>query len=273
MLLSNFAMIMNLHPVIAHDIKGDHQSLARALAWCTLLLLGADTLTPAIIQWVQGANKIVPCNLGKPRGDLALIRHRLISLSAVVINAFHLWITTDYDSACIITPDALHFNPPGLRAILALIAKLSTATYVCEPLASGQDRINVLLNSIRNATDFTSLTFEDKAVTWYFDLLLCGRYANDSTGIDNGIFAAYWVQIPSTQSISFLFIYFIFLCNRLQTAEHTMASAMYTAGNWQKTASPMNTESKDTKSLSNALILVVANDILNLNLNLNVWSH
>ena len=203
MLLSNFAMIMNLHPVIAHDIKGDHQSLARALAWCTLLLLGADTLTPAIIQWVQGANKIVPCNLGKPRGDLALIRHHLISLSAVAINAFHLWIKTDYNSVRIITPDALHFNPPGLRAILALIAQPSAATYICKPLVSSQDCINVLLNNIYNATDPMSLTFEDKAVTWYFDLLLRGRYANDFTGINNGIFAAYGVQIPSTWSISF----------------------------------------------------------------------
>jgi hypothetical protein len=100
---------------------------------------------------------------------------------------------------CIITPDALHFNPPaGLRAILALIAQPSGAMYVRKPLASGQDRIDVLLNNIHNATDPTSLTFEDKAVTWYFNLLLRGRYANDSTGINNGIFAAYGVQIPST---------------------------------------------------------------------------
>jgi hypothetical protein len=70
--------------------------------------------------------------------------------------------------------------------------------YVCKPLASGQDCINVLLNNIHNATNPTSLTFEDKAVTWYFDLLLRGRYANNSTGIDNGILAAYGVQIPST---------------------------------------------------------------------------
>jgi hypothetical protein len=115
-----------------------------------------------------------------------------------VINAFHLWITTDYDSACIITPDALHFNPPGLRAILVLIAQPSTATYIRKLLASGRDCINVLLNNIHNATDPMSITFEDKAVTWYFDLLLRGRYANDSTGINNGIFAAYGVLIPST---------------------------------------------------------------------------
>jgi hypothetical protein len=98
----------------------------------------------------------------------------------------------------IITPDALHFNPPGLRAILALLAQPSGATYVRKPLASGQNCIDVLLNNIHNATDPTSLTFEDKAVTWYFNLLLCGHYASDSTGIDNGIFAAYGVQIPST---------------------------------------------------------------------------
>jgi hypothetical protein len=46
MLLSDFAMITNLHPVIAHKVDGDHHALAQALARCTLLLVDADVLTP-----------------------------------------------------------------------------------------------------------------------------------------------------------------------------------------------------------------------------------
>jgi hypothetical protein len=39
MLLIDCTTIMNLHPMIASDIKGECPSLARALAQCTLLLL------------------------------------------------------------------------------------------------------------------------------------------------------------------------------------------------------------------------------------------
>ncbi len=61
----------------------------------------------------------------------------------------------------------------------------SSATYVHEPLAPGTDRIETLLNNAGYSSS------EDIAATWYHDLLLQGRNANDSTGIDNGIFAAY----------------------------------------------------------------------------------
>jgi hypothetical protein len=83
---------------------------------------------------------ILSCrNLGGPRGDLALIRHRLISLSAVTINAFYLWTTTDHDNTRVITPDALQFNPPGLCAIINSIAQTSAAMYVRKSLAPGTD--------------------------------------------------------------------------------------------------------------------------------------
>ncbi len=137
MILGDFATITNLHSVIAQEIEGDCHSLARALARCTLLLIRADALTPSIIECVWGANKIVQRNLGGPWGDLALICHRLITLSAVAINAIHIWTTTDQDNTQVITPDALWFNPPGLRAIINSIAQPSAATYIREPLSPG----------------------------------------------------------------------------------------------------------------------------------------
>jgi hypothetical protein len=74
MLLADFATITNLHPVIHNKIADDQQALAHTLARCTLLLLGSDTLTPSIIQQVWGANDAIWKTLGRPRGDLALIR-------------------------------------------------------------------------------------------------------------------------------------------------------------------------------------------------------
>ncbi len=74
MLLTDYATITNLHPVIHNKIANDQQALACALACCTLLLLGSDALTPSIIQQVWGANNTIRTTLGGPRGDLALIR-------------------------------------------------------------------------------------------------------------------------------------------------------------------------------------------------------
>jgi hypothetical protein len=91
--------------------------------------------------------------------------------------------------------DAISYHPLGLRDIFFSITKSSSATYVLEPLAPGRDRIEILLNNIRNTIDPTSSSFEDIAATWYQDLLLRGRYANDFTGVENGIFAAYGVRL------------------------------------------------------------------------------
>ncbi len=50
MLLANLSAITNLHPAIHNKIAEDRQALARALARCSLLLLGSDALIPSIIQ-------------------------------------------------------------------------------------------------------------------------------------------------------------------------------------------------------------------------------
>ena len=139
---------------------------------------------------VWGANDKVRCNLGGSRGDLALIRWRLISLSAITINAFHLWMTTDFDGTRVITTDATHHHPPGMREILKSIMLPSSATYVREPIAPGTDRIETLL---LNNAGYSS--FEAIAATWYHDLLLRGHHANNSTGVESGIFAAYGVRL------------------------------------------------------------------------------
>jgi hypothetical protein len=98
-------------------------------------------------------------------------------------------MTTNFDGTRVITNDATHHHPPGMCEILNSIMLPSSATYVREPLAPGTDRIVTLLNNAGYSS------FEAIAVTWYHGLLLRGRHANDSTGVENGIFAAYGVRL------------------------------------------------------------------------------
>ena len=196
MLLNDFAVITNLHPAAYHNNEGDRLSLARSLARCTLLLTGAEALTPNLIRRVWGANETVRRNLGGPRGDLALIRRRLISMSAVAINAFHLWMTTEFDGMRVITSDSTRYHPRTMQEILKDIMLPSSATYVREPLAAGTERVEWLLSC------GMYLSFEDMAARWYHDLLLRGRYTNDSTGVENKILLAYGAQLkpPTTHN-------------------------------------------------------------------------
>jgi hypothetical protein len=113
MLLASFATIANLHPVIHNKIADNQRALACTLACCTLLLLGSDALTPSIIQWVWRANDAIQKTLGGPRGDLALIQRRLVSLSKIAINTYHLWATTNFNNTRIINDDALQCHAPG----------------------------------------------------------------------------------------------------------------------------------------------------------------
>ncbi len=196
MLLTDYATITNLHPFpfIHNKIANNQQALACALACCTLLLLGSDALTPLIIQRVWGANDTIRTTLGRPRGDLALIRRHLISLSKIAINTYHLWATIDFDNVRIINDNALRCHPPGLQSINRSLQDPTTAEYVRAPLAPGTTRINSLLMNLRQDTiDLSPITFEDAIVSWYSDLLLDGRSATDTTGIENGIFRVFGV--------------------------------------------------------------------------------
>ena len=159
-------------------------------------MLGAKALTPRIVERVWGSNPTVRKNLGGTRGDLALIRRRLISLAVIANNTFHLWLTTFFDGAMIIPPEGLIHVPPGIQDILTIVGDTASAIYVREPLHAGQNRIDILLCNLRSRnTDPTSLTFEDIVVSWYKDLLLDDSNATDKTGINNQIFQAYGLTL------------------------------------------------------------------------------
>ena len=192
LLLSDFVMISNLTAVFAIAEPDERRILARKLARFSLLLLGADALTPRIIKRVWGENEVACHKLGGSRGDLALIRRRLISLASVANNTFHLWLTTTFNGGVIVPSDSLHHLPPGVRDILQLISLNDAAIYVREPLHSGKNRIHILQNNLRqNSHTPISSSFENIIVGWYRDLLLNSTHSTDLTSTDNHIFAAY----------------------------------------------------------------------------------
>ncbi len=198
MLLDDFVAITNLTAVFTLYKPDDRRALAHRLARFSLLLLGVKALTPKIIARVWGENDKVRRNLGGPRGDLALIRCRLISLASVASNTFHLWLTTPFNGEMIITPDTLKHLPPGMKDILNLVALNVAAIYVREPLHLGQNRISILQDNLRqDPLNPQSSTFDDIIVGWYPDHLLNGIHSTDSTGHENHIFAAYGLYTSS----------------------------------------------------------------------------
>ena len=59
MLLEDFVSLTNLTAVFALNEPADRKALTRILVCFAILLLGADALTPVIIQQVWGENEVV----------------------------------------------------------------------------------------------------------------------------------------------------------------------------------------------------------------------
>jgi hypothetical protein len=195
MLIGNFVTLTSLAAVYLLDKPTDKRALARILARFSLLMLGADALTPAIVEHVWGQDNVVRQQLGGPRGDLAIIRRRLILPACVSNNACHLWLNISFEGKTIITPEALKHVPQGVRDILLLVKDNMSAIYVREPLPSGKDCIQKLQHNLRqhrcSPKSSTFYNFEDTIVHWYRDLLLEGISSTNSTGEENHLFAAY----------------------------------------------------------------------------------
>jgi hypothetical protein len=168
------------------------------LARFSILLLGADALTPVIIEQVWGQNKVAHCNLGGPRGDLALICCRLVLLACVANITYHLLLATTFNGGTIIPPNTLQYLPPGVQDIIQIVMKNDAAIYVHEPLQSGQDQFNILQHSLcQHPTNPVSSNFDDIIISWYCNLLLNGDHSTDTTGVENHLFGAFGLYSPT----------------------------------------------------------------------------
>ncbi len=101
------------------SLSGDLKDIATIFARLTLLLVGADACTPHIINSVWGEDDDARLALGGPRGDLSLIRRRLLMLSKVAINTVHIWLT-DPTTPILVAPTSDSYDrlPSTLRQIL-----------------------------------------------------------------------------------------------------------------------------------------------------------
>ena len=71
-------------------LPNNQLDMACILARLTLLLTGADACTPHIINSMWGEDPHACLTLGGPRGDLAMIHRKLLTLSKVAINMVHI---------------------------------------------------------------------------------------------------------------------------------------------------------------------------------------
>lgn len=182
---------MDGRPMTYHNDKWD---MARTLARLTLLLTGADACTPNIISAVWGADDDARIALGGPRGDLSLIRRRLLTLSKVAMNMIHIWMTDPVMNFFAIDSPSFQRLPPTVQQLLlhASDAKI----YAREPVPPGTAFTQILTKNLREYTYPDTRPFEEKAIRWYRELLLHPNKADDMTGFDNGILIAYGMCPP-----------------------------------------------------------------------------
>jgi hypothetical protein len=138
--------------------------MARTLACLTLLLTGADTCTPYIVDSVWGKDEVACLALGGPRGDLSLIRRKILTLSKVAMNMVHIWMT---DPAMnFLAPNSPSFQqlPPTVQQLL--LHASTNRVYAREPVPPGTPATQLLTKNLREYTYPDTLPFAEKAIRW-----------------------------------------------------------------------------------------------------------
>jgi hypothetical protein len=178
---------VNGAPVLLPD---DRLDMACILARLTLLLTGADACTPHIINSVWGDHKNARLALGGPQGDLSLVHRKILTLtlSKVAINMVHIWMTNP--SMNFLVPNYASFQqlPPMVQRLLLQTSK--KIIYAREPVTPGTPTTQLLTNNLRQYLVPDTLSFEEKAIRWYHELLLHHDKADNMMGFDNGILTA-----------------------------------------------------------------------------------
>ena len=152
------------------SLLGDLKDMATIFAHLTLLLVGANACTPQIINSVWGEDDDAQHALGGPRGNLSLIRRRLLTLSKVAINTVHNWLTNP--STPILAPTSNSFDrlPSTLRH--GLVPSRDKLVFARRPVPRGTESVNLLMQNLQNHRVPNTLTFEENTIIWYHSLLL-----------------------------------------------------------------------------------------------------
>ncbi len=125
---------------------GDCKDMAKILARLTLLLVGANACSPHIINLVWGEDDNAQLALGGPRGDLSLIRCRLLTLSKVAINTVHIWLTNPGTPILVPTSDSFERLPLTLQKLLLQLS--DKLVFARKPVPQGTKSVNLLLQNL-----------------------------------------------------------------------------------------------------------------------------
>ncbi len=116
-------------------LPGDITNMAKILARITLLLVGADACTPRIINKVYGADNAARLVLGGPRGDLSLIRCRILTHQKVALNTVYIWLTNLLTP--VLPPDLVAFKCLPRTIQQLLLDAEDKRVFAREPVPSG----------------------------------------------------------------------------------------------------------------------------------------
>jgi hypothetical protein len=161
------------------SLPGDLKDMATIFAHLTLLLVGADTCTPHIINSGWGEDDDARLALGGPHGNLSLIRCRLLTLSKVAINTVHIWLIDPSTPILAPTSDSSDCLPSILRHLL--LHSSDKLVFARKPAPRGTESVNLLIQNLQNHRVPNTLTFKENTIIWYRSLLLNRAHTNDMT--------------------------------------------------------------------------------------------
>jgi hypothetical protein len=128
-------------------LPGDRSDMARILARFTLFLIGTDAITPRILNSVWGADNEAKIALGRPRGDLSLIRWHVLTLSKFAINTIHMWMTDPDTPILADTLPTFQKLPPTFKQLL--LHTKEKVVYAREPVPSGRELTKLFSDNLR----------------------------------------------------------------------------------------------------------------------------
>jgi hypothetical protein len=151
---------VNGHPI---SLPGNLTDMARILARLTLLLIGTDAYTPHIIDSVWGEDANARLALEGPRGDLSLVRQRLLTLSKVAINTVYIWMTNL--NTPVLAPHSNSFKrlPPTVQQLLRHTHE--KIVFAREPVPSGTTITHLLTGNLCSYLVPDTLPFAKKAIS------------------------------------------------------------------------------------------------------------
>ena len=137
-------------------LPGNITDMAIILARITLLLVGANACTPCIINKVWGENEAARLALGGPRGDLSLVRWRILTHQKVAMNTVYICLTNPSTPVLPQDSEAFKLLPCTIQHLL--LDTKDKCVVAREPVPSGKRSAQWLMDNLRSYILLQTLT-------------------------------------------------------------------------------------------------------------------